>query len=141
MNWGKGIAIFLASFMIFITTLAVILMRADSTLVSEDYYLKEISYGDEILAEKNAADLGAILELDVTLDGVFVKVRNVEIIDQMHVALLRMNDSSQDIAMQANRANLFIPAEKLVDGKYYVTVTWQNEEKTFQLKDEIWISF
>jgi hypothetical protein len=141
MNWGKGIAIFLASFMIFITTLAVLLMKADSTLVTEDYYLKELSYGDEILAEKNAMDINAKLELDITLDGVFIKVRNAEIQEQMNVALMRMNDSAKDLAMQANGANLFIPRDQLVDGKYHVTVTWKNGEKAFQLKDEIWISF
>ncbi|MCC5924215.1 MAG: FixH family protein [Crocinitomicaceae bacterium] len=141
MNWGKGIAIFLASFMIFITTLAVLLMKADSTLVTEDYYLKELSYGDEIIAEKNAMDINATLELDITLDGVFLKVRNAEIENQMNVALMRMNDSSKDLAMQANGANLFIPRDQLLDGKYHVTVTWKNGEQPFQLKEQIWISF
>ena len=48
MSWGKGIAIALTVFILFIATLVTIIIRQKVDLVSEDYYTQEINYQQEI---------------------------------------------------------------------------------------------
>jgi hypothetical protein len=140
MNWGKGIGIFLALFIVFISTLAIILMRANADLVSEDYYLKEINYGDEITAYENAKKAGAELFTEIKESGVLIQVKNSTVTpDEIAVHLLRGNNPDQDIHKKETGSSIFISRDEFQNGKYTLTVYWQNEETQFQLKDELWI--
>lgn len=140
MNWGKGVGIFLALFIVFITTLAVILMRANADLVSEDYYLKEIHYGDEITAYDNAQKAGAKLFTEVNEAGVLIQVKNTtKLPEEIEVHLLRGNDPEKDIRKKETGSSTFIEQAHLSSGKYTLTVTWKDNEEHFQLKETLWI--
>ena len=140
MNWGKGIALFLTLFIAFITTLAVILIKADANLVSEDYYLKEIQYEDEIIAMQNAKDSGAKLSQEISADGIFIALKSTEKPEFMLVQLLRGNDPSQDLSFKAKGSSIFIEREQLKTGKYHLTVFWKIDETTYQIKEELWVT-
>lgn len=140
MNWGKGIAIFLTLFIAFITTLAVILIRADANLVSEDYYLKEIQYEDEIIAMQHAKDVGAKLIQEISSDGVLITLKHDEQPEHMLVQLLRGNDPSQDLSFKASGKSLFIERSQLQTGKYYLTVFWKINDKPYQINEELWVT-
>lgn len=139
MNWGKGIAIFLTAFIIFITTLAVILMRANANLVSEDYYKKEVEYGSEIEAEQNAVNINATISTSVENSGLFIKVEGDETISNLKVHLLRSNNPSLDVQKSSNGSSLFIEKKELVSGKYLLTATWGTDTTSYQSKKDIWI--
>lgn len=140
MNWGKGIGIFLALFIVFISTLAYFLMQANADLVSEDYYLKEVNYGNEIEAHKNAKEVGAKIETEIKEAGVFIQITTETTSPpSINVHLLRNNNPSLDIHKKIDGSAIFIEKEELKEGKYLLTVTWEEDEKTFQLKEELWI--
>lgn len=139
MNWGKGIAIFLVLFIGFITTLAVILMRANTDLVSEDYYLKEVNYGSEIIAEQNAINAEAELILEEDDDGLFIRVKKEVLPKEITVHLLRGNAASDDVRKTTSGSSVYIPKEELLNGKYVLTVNWEIEGQFYQLKEEVWI--
>jgi hypothetical protein len=139
MNWGKGITIFLVLFIAFISTLAIILMNTSSELVSEDYYLREVKYGEEITAEQNAKDANSTVEVEESADGIFIQLRTEEPSDSIQVHLLRGNDPSGDIYAATNGTSLFIERERLNQGKYLLTVTWKVQDDFYQLKKEIWV--
>lgn len=139
MNWGKGIAIFLVLFIGFITTLAVILMRANTDLVSEDYYLKEVNYGSEIIAEQNAINAEAELILEEDDDGLFIRVKKEVLPEEITVHLLRGNAASDDVRKTTSGSSVYIPKEELLNGKYVLTVNWEIEGQFYQLKEEVWI--
>jgi hypothetical protein len=139
MNWGKGITIFLVLFIAFITTLAVILMNTSSELVSEDYYLREVKYGDEITAEQNAKDANSTAEIEESTEGVFIQLRTEQPADSMQVHLLRGNDPSRDVYLETNGTSIFIERNKLDQGKYVLTLTWKVNNDLFQLKKDIWV--
>ena len=139
MNWGKGITLFLVAFIVFITTLAVILMRTDSELVSEDYYKREVEYGNEIEAEQNALDIKAVLNTDINESGVFIQIKNTGEIDELLVYLLRNNNPDLDIQKIVKGPSVFIDKTELVAGKYGLTASWKSDDKYFQMKKEIWI--
>ena len=60
MNWGKGIVIAFAGFISVIATLVVTSMKQDISLVSQDYYVQELAYQDQIERERNTLRLGAL---------------------------------------------------------------------------------
>lgn len=139
MNWGKGIAIFLVLFIGFITTLAVVLMRANTDLVSEDYYLKEVNYGSEIIAEQNALNADAELIIEEDKNGLFIRVKKEILPAEITVHLLRGNAASEDVRKTTSGSSVYIPKDELLSGKYILTVNWKIDERNFQLKDEVWI--
>jgi hypothetical protein len=139
MNWGKGITIFLVLFIAFITTLAVILMKTSSDLVSDDYYLREVKYGDEITAEQNARDANSSIAIEESDEGLFIQLRTDAPSDSIQVHLLRGNDPSNDFHASTNGTSLFIERARLVQGKYILTVTWKVDDDFFQLKEVLWV--
>lgn len=140
MNWGKGIAIFLVLFIGFILTLAIILMQANTDLVGEDYYKKEIAYEDEIVAQSNAKNAGAEIETEISEEGLFVHIKNVESPKDVTIHLLRGNNQDLDVVMSGDGAATFIERSELIDGKYILTITWRKYEKPFQIKKDIWVN-
>ena len=140
MNWGKGIAIFLVLFIGFILTLAIILMQANTDLVGEDYYKKEIAYEDEITAESNAKKSGAEIETEVSEEGLFIHIKNVESPEDVTINLLRGNNQTLDISMPGDGAATFIERSELIDGKYILTTTWKKDSKSYQIKKDIWVN-
>lgn len=139
MNWGKGIAIFLVLFIGFILTLAIILMQANTDLVGEDYYKKEIAYEDEIIAESNAKKSGAEVETEVSDDGLFVHIKNFESPEDVTIHLLRGNNQKLDVSLKGDGAATFIERSELVVGKYILTTTWNKNGKAYQIKKDIWV--
>ena len=139
MNWGKGIAIFLTLFIVFITALGVTLMRANADLESEDYYLKEINYGDEITAQQNANKHGSELDIEIAADGVTIRLKFDGNVESMNSELLRPDNPKLDRLVETNGKVLFIPRDNLTYGKYKLKVNWSDGEKDFQLRDEIWV--
>jgi hypothetical protein len=138
MNWGKGITIFLISFIVFITTLAVILMRANADLESEDYYVREIKYGDEIVAQQNAHNANLSLHQSIDNDGVLLRIEGAEISEEGQIRLIRPDNPNYDITKTFKGNAVFIPVEELNKGKYKVVIDWLDGQP-YQLREEIWI--
>lgn len=138
MNWGKGIAIFLVTFIVFITTLAVILMRASADLESEDYYLKEIKFGDEIEAQQNAKNSNISLVDFFDNDGLILKIEGTDSIDLAELKLTRPDNPSKDITKTFKGDMVYVSLAELEKGLYKVVIDWENEH-SYQLRKEIWI--
>lgn len=139
MNWGKGIAIFLGAFIIFISTLGYFMIKADAQLVSEDYYQKEVEYGTEISAETNALNSNAELSTGFKDDGLHIEVNNATDIIELNIGLLRSNNSDLDLNITSDENYIFIEQSKLVTGKYMLTALWKDDSKSYQIKKEIWV--
>jgi len=140
MNWGKGIAVFLILFIGFILTLAIILMQANTDLVGEDYYKKEMAYENEIIAESNAKKAGAKVIAEVSEEGLFIHIKNIESPEDVTIHLLRGNNQELDVSLKGDGAATFIERSELVKGKYILTTTWKKEETPYQIKKDIWVN-
>jgi hypothetical protein len=139
MNWGKGIAIALALFMSFIIYLGVTLMSQDVDLETEDYYLREMAYDEEIKAIKNANS------------GEKIKVKNE---DEQIVVVIPSDADYRDVLIEFNRPNndkmdkefkmegtktMVIAYDMLQKGKYNLTITYLSDGKPCLQKEEIYI--
>lgn len=138
MNWGKGIALFLISFIVFITTLAVILMMANADLESEDYYLKEIKFGDEIEAQQNAKNLNLSMVDYFDEGGLIIKIEGAISIEEARISLTRPDNPSKDVKKIFRGNMVYIPLEELHQGKYKVVIDWQ-DGNAYQMRNEIWV--
>jgi uncharacterized membrane protein YiaA len=139
MNWGKGIAIALALFMGFIIYLGVTLMSQDVDLETEDYYLREMAYDEEIKAIQNANN------------GEKIKVKNE---DEQIVVVIPSDEDYEDVLIEFNRPNnekmdkefkmegtktMVISYDMLQKGKYNLTITYLSDGKPCLQKEEIYI--
>lgn len=139
MNWGKGIALALASFMAFIIYLGVTLMTKNVDLVSEDYYQQEIAYEQEITARKNAEQLEAQPSIVQEDDFVIVNIPEGPF-TQMTLALERPNNDAQDVEFLIQGTRTFlIEKEKLVQGKYQAVLQYTFDGKKCHQETPLYI--
>lgn len=139
MNWGKGIIIALIAFIGFITTLAVFMMKANTQLVSEDYYLQEIEFGSEIKAQSNALSDTSSVKSEVSDAGVYLTIETPTAIQEGSVHLHRPNNKKLDVQQSIEGKHIFIERKVLESGKYRLTIDWFDGEKHFQLREDLWI--
>lgn len=147
LNWGHGVAIALGCFMIFI--LALLFSAGDTgSLVTENYYEKELTFQNEIDAQKNANALTKeeLPEMIMQANGInFQFPESVNLADfKGEVYLLRNEDEKKDVRLPIkllSRNQFLVPSVRLHDGVYELNLSWKDSEKEYLIKKSIrWIS-
>jgi len=139
MNWGKGVAIVLGLFIVFIGVLAFTLIRQKVDLVTEDYYKEDMAYQKEI----DAAGAGLKLqELDVDQRNgqLIVQFDTIVQSDSVIIQLWRPNDKTLDRSYTIVGTTIFmLPIENLQHGSYDLRCEyWKNGQRSTQ-KTKVWI--
>jgi hypothetical protein len=125
MNWGKGIVIVLGSFMIFILVLAVILMRQNVNLESDDYYKKEINYEQEIVAMRNANELNEKVKVLVSDEYLTIQLPEQGDYAEITVNFQRPDNKKLDQSFSFNDTRSFLIEKKaLTKGAYNVEISY-----------------
>lgn len=143
LNWGTGIVITIIAFMAFILFL-VVKMTTDNTyshdLVSEKYYQKELQYQDEIDAAKNAAKLKENIKLQKTVEGIRIYFPEEFLSKKTEgkVFLYRPSNKQLDFEIPISLTNkyLLVPENRLVDGRWNITVFWSFKNTNYLFKEE-----
>lgn len=143
-NWGHGVIVALASFIIFILYLIFVFSHGqqNSELVSDDYYEEELGYQKVIDAKNNAAALDKIPEYKVSSRGIEIlfpeTINNQN--SKIKFILFRVDDQrldiSKDIHLDYNRTFL-IPEKLLVKGSYILKLMWTKDNKDYQVDYEV----
>lgn len=138
MNWGKGIAIALGGFIIFIVILATIMMTSNVDLEAEDYYQQEVAYQQEIDALKNAHALDEKVEISQHEEHVMIVIPDSLNCTDISVQLRRPNNDNldRDYTPQ-NSKTILIPKEDLKAGLYKVLISYKVGEELFLQKSNI----
>lgn len=139
MNWGKGIAIALATFMIFIIVLVVSLMSNKIDLESEDYYAREVAYEVEIQAIKNAQQSPPIgLKKD---DGnIIIQIPEGMDYSQVEILFKRPDDESKDQLFSMNNSRMLVLENKLFsNGIYNIEISYLKNDRPCLIKESIYI--
>ena len=144
MNWGTGVVIAMVSFMIFILTFvyrSVVMDEYQHELVSEDYYKDELHYQEEIDKLNNAAALEVNLTVSRTLEGLLLQFPgNLEpgkISGTIRVQRPSKKALDIELPIQLSGNEQLIPDEKLVSGKYLISVDWKHGESEYLFKEEL----
>ncbi|MCH9660914.1 MAG: FixH family protein [Bacteroidetes bacterium] len=143
-NWGTGIVIGMILFIGFILYL-VITMSTDKKyshdLVTEAYYEKEMAYQDEIDAETNMQGLSNAIVGAKTKDGWLIQFPDDIIPEEVVGTLFLYRPSNKqldfDVPIELSGSNLLIPDERLLDGRWNITMEWEYEGKKYLYKKQI----
>ncbi len=143
-NWGTGIVIAIIAFMTFILVMVIMMSTNDKynhDLVTPDYYQKELAYQDEIDAEKNANNLSSRVIAKHTSKGVLLQfpeeLKNKKITGT--VFLYRPSNKKLDFSLPLvlSNAQMLIPENRLLDGRWNIIVSWKQNDKHYLFKDKI----
>lgn len=139
MSWGKGIAIALTVFVLFIATLVTIIIRQKVDLVSEDYYTQEINYQQEIDGINNGNE-----ELELSFmkkdDQLIVEVPEKTNSKNITFQFYRANDKTLDKTFELeNSKMLLIPLNQLAKGNYSVRAEYEIDGEIIIQKYEVTI--
>lgn len=143
-NWGKGIVVAMIGFMGFILYL-VITMSTDNAyhhdLVTEEYYAKEMVYQNEIDQESNLNNLSTALTGQKTNKGWLINFPEEIKNENTKGTVFLYRPSNQkldfDFPLVLSGSNLLIPDQRLVDGRWNITIQWETNNKTYLYKKSI----
>jgi nitrogen fixation protein FixH len=143
-NWAKGIVLGMLAFMAFILYM-VITMSTDEAyrhdLVTEEYYAKEMAYQTEIDAETNTNKLSTPItgkKTDAGWSLCFPEELTTKNVSGK-VFLYRPSNQQLDfeLPMKLSGRNLLIPDNRLIDGRWNITVAFTYENKDYLYKKPI----
>lgn len=143
-NWGTGIALGMILFIGFILYL-VITMSTDKKynhdLVTEAYYAKEMVYQNEIDQEENLALLSGVITGKRTSEGWLLTFPEEVSKENSKGTVFLYRPSNQhldfDLPLVLSGSNLLIPDNKLLDGRWNITVAWEMDGTSYLYKKSI----
>ncbi|HCR76474.1 FixH family protein [Chryseobacterium sp. C3] len=145
-NWGHGVIIALASFMIFILSMMFLFPNGqkNSEMVTDNYYEEELKYQDVIDAKKRADELKEKPVYNQNQAGIritFPKDYNNSN-TKVKFVLNRTDDQNLDVhktvQLDANQSFL-IPAQVLKLGNYTLRLSWTKDKTDYRMDyDVIW---
>lgn len=137
-NWGHGLALALASFIIFI--LSLIFLAGDmGEMVDDNYYEKTVKYQDDIDAAQRANSLNQKPEIILQANGYLIRFYD-DVPETGFVRFLRPNDSGQDVVeplkLNSQKEQL-IHSVKLKEGDYEVSIRWKQNKQDYLIKETV----
>ncbi|MAU26004.1 MAG: cytochrome C oxidase Cbb3 [Muricauda sp.] len=143
-NWGTGIVLAFIGFIAFIMYFVVRMSiddRANHDLVTKEYYKKELAYQEEIDQANDAVKHNAVLKIEKTADGFMIHFP--EQFDPKDisgkVSLYRPSNRHLDFNFPISLSNthLLIPDNRLLDGRWDITVQWKHKNNAFLHKEKL----
>ncbi|WP_194851139.1 FixH family protein [Nonlabens antarcticus] len=143
-NWGTGLVIGMGLFISFILFLVFKMSTnhdLEHDLVTDNYYQKEQELQDDIFAQQNSADMEKQitgLKTDMGYLLQFPEGFDPEKITG-NVFLYRPSNKQLDfeLPLQLTDPNLLIPDNRLLEGRWNITIDWEYEGKSFRFKKQI----
>ena len=128
MNWGKGLVIGLAAFMIFITVLVVQMFRTAEDSFDKDYYEKGLAYDvdyqqmQQVIADK--------AQPNIQQNDEFVTITFMEA-DSGTVNFKRPSDRSKDQLFSFNQKEVQLPKSSFDKGEWQIIIRWMVGQKKY----------
>jgi len=143
MNWGYKITIGIVAFMCFILFMVGKAFNRKIELVSEDYYERELNFQDVIDAKINAKKFDSKLESKITED--FLEIHLISSVDfdeaQGSLLLFKPDNSEFDkeFDLDLNNSKQIIPKSSLAKGRYFIQATFELNNESYFIEQEIFI--
>ncbi len=143
-TWPIAIILAIALFMGYILQFvykAMTMSEYNHELVETNYYQKELKYQSEIDKQKRAKNLEQDVIVTKSEEGlliIFPKEFEAKKITGV-VQLMRLSDKKADVTVPIIIQNhqLLIKDERLIKGKYKITIDWEANGKGYMFKEEI----
>ncbi len=138
MNWGKGIAIFMACFIAFISVLVYKTSQQDIALEYDDYYQRELAFNETQQQLQNTISENKNMKINITNDSLWVYFPN-STFSNGTIWLYRASDSKLDKQYKNVKQLFVIPLHVLKSGLYEVRSEWTQNNITYQDKQSVFI--
>ena len=137
MRFRNGIIAGMVLFMVFILSLVVVLSSKGSELTTEDYYLKDKNFQQNINARQLAMDIKnpAIIKVKNKLLSIVFKENRVA--SNVIISFTRPNDKSLDREVKIGTTPATVPVKFLEKGNYDITITYQINGKKYEQVEEL----
>jgi len=143
-SWGTGIVLAFIGFMGFIMFFVIKAntdKKYDHDLVTEDYYIKELDFQNDIDKQNNAKSLSENISWTKTDKGLVIIFPEQLLTNNISgkVFLYRPSNKQLDFELPISLSdhNLLIPDKRLLDGRWNIKVDWQYNGKSYLFKKEI----
>lgn len=144
-NWGTGIVIAFAVFMIFILSFVFKVQsndKYDNELVVEDYYKKETTVQGNIEKQQNANALQEKVVIQNTNEGIRINFPSNFEYSKIKGKVSLYRPSSQKLDFEINISlsspHLLIPKSNLTGGLWDISVDWNYNETDYLNKETIY---
>lgn len=143
-NWGTGIVLAFIAFISFIMYFVInmnVQKKYDHDLVTDSYYEEELQYQSSIDKQRNAQKLAKDVTVTKTASGIqitFPETMNINNI-KGKVFLYRPSNRQYDFEIPVSLSNhtLLIPDNRLLDGRWNLTVDWSYDQEDYLYKKEL----
>ena len=137
MRFRNGIIAGMVLFMVFILSLVVVLSSKGSELTTEDYYLKDKNFQQNINARQLAIDIKnpAIVKVENKLLSIVFKENRVA--SNVMISFTRPNDKSLDREVKIGTTPATVPVKFLEKGNYDITITYQIDGTKYEQVEEL----
>jgi hypothetical protein len=135
LNWGAGIALLYAGFVVMILLLVGMSASQKIDLVTDQYYEDELRFQDKINKINLAKTLTDPLTWQVEEQGIKIHYPK-EFSDNTltgNIKLYCPSDNTKDrtFIIKSQNGNQLIAASDLESGRYYLQIDWKNDKKAY----------
>jgi len=136
MNWGKGLVIGLASFMLFITILVIQMSRTPEDSFDKDYYEKGLNYDVDYKQSQQVITDKAEPIIKQTNDYVSISFVGA---DSGTVNFRRPSDRKKDQTFSFNNADVQLPKSNFEKGEWKIIIHWSVGQKKYLYKTNMFM--
>jgi hypothetical protein len=143
-NWGTGIVLAFIAFISFIMFFVVsmnVQSEYDHDLVTDSYYEEELKYQNDIDKQRNAQKLVQNVTYTQTAAGIEITFPETFAVENIKgkVFLYRPSNRQFDFEIPISLSNhtLLIPDNRLLGGRWNLTVDWNYNKEYYLYKEEI----
>lgn len=139
MNVGKWIIVAYLLFAGFIASLVTVCMRQDISLVSPDYYKKELAYQDQIDRLERTAELKIKPVINVQRYSIHIAFDSTKLIQQGTLELFSPSNPKMDrtFNLEVNDHLYNKDVSDLLPGMYRLRLSWTVEGKEYYQEEII----
>lgn len=140
MNWGKGIAIAIGVFIIYIASFVYIAFTKDADLIRDDYYENELAFDDTKAKRLNYKNLAFNVEVEQNENG--VKIRFPQDYNEISGSIFfyRPDKKKYDRSFDLNLDNIgeqVLAYDNFKEGYYDLSIDWKDKETEYLFETSI----
>ena len=137
MRFRNGIIVGMVLFMVFILSLVVVISSKGSELTTEDYYLKDKNFQQNINARQLAMDNEnpAVVKVENKLLSIAFKENRLA--EKVKISFSRPNDKALDREVKIGTIPSTIPVKFLKNGNYDIVITYVIGGKNYEQVEEL----
>jgi len=143
-NWGVGLVITLAAFIVISLIMILYFMNQKVDLVTDNYYEKTLHYQDQIDEAQRSQQIDKDIKFEYLTDQ--IKITFPEAINQVkdaEIYFYRPSDSGKDFKTNLNLSKnneLLIDVSKINKGYWKVQLKWFMEDKSYSIERALMIN-